>query len=203
MPTTILTKKATDQLKHIKTDSIITTEIQQATQIPLMLFIEDTAHGHTERKLPMTSRAWARAEKGVGSIHHILRNPFSLATRFCFRLLVDKVDDAPFKKPTEAIVGIHCLPFERYIECNWSNELKRPIPEEAAVVQFQPDSGEMDVVAFPPSFQGQLGGFLAELEKMEEIDLMTRFTVGDVEFSIMQHNGNEIMFRCFSQRTPR
>ena len=193
-------KKDTSKLKHTESRTIgsIQLVLNQATgdDEPIMSFTAGRNNAF-EKVLPMTPPAYARAAHGVGSSLGALRNGVHKASQYRFVVLSDDVPKSSDSKATETVTGIHCIPDDNYIQCDFAATLGRPnIAPEDAVVQIY-ESGEIDVIAYPGSkFTRSVDAFVKALEAITEIDNTTSFTAGGVRYTVSNAFGNEVTFRC-------
>lgn len=201
-----ITKKDTSSLKHVATNLIKGAELPEDSSVPLVLFSASRGkEDSTEVVLPITIEAYARVSRGAGSRCRALRNGLVGLSRFKYIALVQmpadkksKGDDNGPKKPI--VTGFHCYPDGNYIESDFSHELGRPVPDDAAIVQVHPDSGEIDIAAFPAVLKKDMESFIKTLEKMTEIDNSTTFTVNGTVYSVSDIAGSEVMFTCTRSR---
>lgn len=198
-----ITKKDTSKLKHYAARTItniqIVTSDTDEEDIPYIAFIGGRGGhgGSVETVLPMTPEAWSRAAMGTGSSSEALRNGLNMASRFRFKVLTDTVG----KEESEMVVGVHCIPDDNYIRCNFGLTLNRPnITEDMAVVQIHEKSGELDVIAFPEEIRKNVDSFVKELESITEFDNTTTFTSEGVTYTIINAFGSELTFRCTKRR---
>lgn len=198
-----ITKKDTSKLKHYAARTItniqIVTSDTDEEDIPYIAFIGGRGGhgGSVETVLPMTPEAWSRAAMGTGSSSEALRNGLNMASRFRFKVLTDTVG----KEKSEMVVGVHCIPDDNYIRCNFGLTLNRPnITEDMAVVQIHEKSGELDVIAFPEEIRKNVDSFVKELESITEFDNTTTFTSEGVTYTIINAFGSELTFRCTKRR---
>lgn len=195
-----ITKKDTSKLKHYTARTITNIQIvsnDNDSEVPYLAFIGGKGGhgGAVETVLPMTPEAWSRAAMGTGSSIEALRNGINMASRYRFQILTDKVDD------TEMVVGVHCIPDDNYIMCDFGATLNRPnITEDMAVVQLHEKSGEIDILAFPGALRKSVNSFVKELESMTEFDNSTTFTSEGITYTIVNAFGSEITFRCSKRR---
>jgi hypothetical protein len=200
-----ITKKDTSKLKHYTARTITNIQIvhneTDGDEVPYLAFIggRGGTGGSVETVIPMTPEAWSRAAMGTGSSSEALRNGLNMASRFRFKVLTDAVGDD--KNKTETVVGIHCIPDDNYIRCNFGLTLNRPnITEDMAVVQVHEKSGELDIIAFPDSIRKNVDSFLKELESITEFDNTTTFTSEGITYTIVNAFGSELTFRCTKRR---
>lgn len=198
-----ITKKDTSKLKHYTARTItniqIVTNEADGEDIPYIAFIGGRGGhgGSVETVLPMTPEAWSRAAMGTGSSSEALRNGLNMASRFRFKVLTDTVG----KEDSEMVVGVHCIPDDNYIRCNFGLTLNRPnITEDMAVVQIHEKSGELDVIAFPEEIRKNVDSFVKELESITEFDNTTTFTAEGITYTIINAFGSELTFRCAKRR---
>lgn len=198
-----ITKKDTSKLKHYAARTItniqIVTNDTDGEDIPYIAFIGGKGGhgGSVETVLPMTPEAWSRAAMGTGASSEALRNGLNMASRFRFKVLTDTVG----KEDSEMVVGVHCIPDDNYIRCNFGLTLQRPnITEDMAVVQIHEKSGELDVIAFPEDIRKNVDSFVKELESITEFDNTTTFTSEGITYTIINAFGSELTFRCTKRR---
>lgn len=196
-----ITKKDTSKLKHYTARTITNVQIvhdeSAGEDIPYLAFIggRGGTGGSIETVLPMTPEAWSRAAMGTGSSTDALRNGLNMASRYRFKVLTDVIDD------NEIVVGVHCIPDDNYIRCNFGLTLNRPnITEDMAVVQVHEKSGELDVIAFPDAIRKNVDSFVKELENITEFDNTTTFTSEGITYTIANAFGSELTFRCLKRR---
>lgn len=196
-----ITKKDTSKLKHYTARTITNVQIvhdeNSGDDVPYLAFIggRGGTGGSVETVLPMTPEAWSRAAMGTGSSSETLRNGLNMASRYRFKILTDKVKD------NEVVVGVHCIPDDNYIRCNFGLTLNRPnITEDMAVVQIHEKSGELDILAFPDAIRKNVDSFLKELEEITEFDNTTTFTSEGITYTIANAFGSELTFRCTKRR---
>lgn len=196
-----ITKKDTSKLKHYTARTITNVQIvhdeNSGDDVPYLAFIggRGGTGGSVETVLPMTPEAWSRAAMGTGSSSETLRNGLNMASRYRFKILTDKIKD------NEVVVGVHCIPDENYIRCNFGLTLNRPnITEDMAVVQIHEKSGELDILAFPDAIRKNVDSFLKELEEITEFDNTTTFTSEGITYTIANAFGSELTFRCTKRR---
>lgn len=196
-----ITKKDTSKLKHYTARTITNVQIvhdeNSGDDVPYLAFIggRGGTGGSVETVLPMTPEAWSRAAMGTGSSSEALRNGLNMASRYRFKILTDKVKD------NEVVVGVHCIPDDNYIRCNFGLTLNRPnITEDMAVVQIHEKSGELDILAFPDAIRKNVDSFLKELEEITEFDNTTTFTSEGITYTIANAFGSELTFRCTKRR---
>lgn len=195
-----ITKKDTSKLKHYTARTITNIQIvsnANDAEVPYLAFIGGKGGhgGAVETVLPMTPEAWSRAAMGTGSSIEALRNGINMASRYRFQVLTDKVDDA------EIVVGVHCIPDDNYIMCDFGATLNRPnITEDMAVVQLHEKSGEIDILAFPGALRKSVNSFVKELESITEFDNSTTFTAEGITYTIVNAFGSEVTFRCSKRR---
>lgn len=196
-----ITKKDTSKLKHYSARTITNVQIvhdeNSGDDVPYLAFIggKGGAGGSVETVLPMTPEAWSRAAMGTGSSSDTLRNGLNMASRYRFKVLTDKVKD------NEVVVGVHCIPDDNYIRCNFGLTLNRPnITEDMAIVQIHEKSGELDILAFPDAIRKNVDSFLKELEEITEFDNTTTFTSEGITYTIANAFGSELTFRCTKRR---
>ena len=196
-----ITKKDTSKLKHYTARTITNIQIvhdeNSGDDVPYLAFIggRGGTGGSVETVLPMTPEAWSRAAMGTGSSSETLRNGLNMASRYRFKILTDKVKD------NEVVVGVHCIPDDNYIRCNFGLTLNRPnITEDMAVVQIHEKSGELDILAFPDAIRKNVDSFLKELEEITEFDNTTTFTSEGITYTIANAFGSELTFRCTKRR---
>ena len=200
-----ITKKDTSKLKHYAARTITNIQIvhneAEGEEMPYLAFIggKGGAGGSVETVLPMIPEAWSRAAMGTGSSSEALRNGLNMASRFRFKVLTDKVGEKGNEK--EMVVGVHCIPDDNYIRCNFGLTLNRPnITEDMAVVQVHEKSGELDIIAFPDAIRKNVDSFLKELETITEFDNTTTFTSEGITYTIVNAFGSELTFRCTKRR---
>jgi hypothetical protein len=197
-----ITKKDTSKLKHYTARTITNIQIvnnENDVETPYLAFIggKGGAGGSVETVIPMTPEAWSRAAMGTGSSSEALRNGLNMASRFRFKVLTDSVGESN----TETVVGVHCIPDDNYIRCNFGLTLNRPnITEDMAVVQVHEKSGELDIIAFPDAIRKNVVSFLKELESIIEFDNTTTFTAEGITYTIVNAFGSELTFRCTTRR---
>lgn len=195
-----ITKKDTSKLKHYAARTITNIQIvsnDNDSEVPYLAFIGGKGGhaGAVETVLPMTPEVWSRAAMGTGSSVDALRNGINMASRYRFQVLTDKVDD------TEMVVGVHCIPDDNYIMCDFGATLNRPnITEDMAVVQLHEKSGEIDIIAFPGAFRKNVNSFVKEMESITEFDNTTTFTSEGITYTIVNAFGSELTFRCTKRR---
>jgi hypothetical protein len=196
-----ITKKDTSKLKHYTARTITNVQIvhdeNSGDDVPYLAFIggRGGTGGSVETVLPMTPEAWSRAAMGTGSSSEALRNGLNMASRYRFKILTDKIKD------DEVVVGVHCIPDDNYIRCNFGLTLNRPnITEDMAVVQIHEKSGELDILAFPDAIRKNVDSFLKELEEITEFDNTTTFTSEGITYTIANAFGSELTFRCTKRR---
>ena len=194
-----ITKKDTSKLKHHAARTVTNIQIvnENDSEIPYIAFIggKGGPGGSVENVLPMTPEAWSRAAMGTGSSVESLRNGINMASRYRFYIMTDNVDG------NETVVGVHCLPDDNYIRCNFGLTLNRPnITEDMAVVQVHEKSGELDIIAFPDAIRKSVDSFLKGLESITEFDNTTTFTAEGITYSIVNAFGSELTFRCTKRR---
>lgn len=186
-----ISKKKTDKLTHVDARTIKSIGIRSEDATPVVSFTQQGVG--IEKTLPMTKEAWQRAANGTGATVEALRNGLNGAGRYRFRILVDKLG----KDKTPTVVGIHCIPDENYIQCDFATTLHRPmIARTDAVVKIHPGTGELDIVAFPSNLHKNVNSFVAALEKLDTVDESTSFTAGGVSYVISYAYGEEVTFRC-------
>lgn len=200
-----ITKKDTSKLKHYTARTITNIQIVHndvdGEDTPYLAFIggRGGSGGSVETVIPMTPEAWSRAAMGTGASSEPLRNGLDMASRFRFKVLTDEVKNGD--NTTEMVVGVHCIPDDNYIRCNFGLTLKRPnITEDMAVVQVHEKSGEIDIIAFPDAIRKNVDSFLKELETITEFDNTTTFTSEGITYTIVNAFGSELTFRCFKRR---
>lgn len=195
-----ITKKDTSKLKHYTARTITNIQIvnnDNDVETPYLAFIGGRGGhgGSVETVLPMTPEAWSRAAMGTGSSVESLRNGINMASRYRFQVLTDEVDDS------EIVVGVHCIPDDNYIMCDFGATLNRPnITEDMAVVQIHEKSGELDILAFPGALRKNVNGFVKEMESITEFDNTTTFTSEGITYTIVNAFGSELTFRCTRRR---
>lgn len=198
-----INKKNTRDLAHYAARTITNIQVitnDQEQEVPVVAFIGGKGGGAVETVLPMTPEAWARAAMGTGTSVEALRDGLNMASRYRFQVLTDKIKNESGKEE-ETVVGIHCIPDDNYIQCNFGLTLNRPnITEDMAVVQIHDNTGEMDIVAFPGALRRSVNAFLKELEGITEFDNSTTFVAEGVSYTIMNAFGSEISFRCTKRR---
>lgn len=192
-------KKNTGKLRHIASSIIKGAELPDESTTPMVLFsMSRGKEDSSEVVLPTTREAFARIKYGAGATHKALRHGLLGKARFRFIVMIDHIDNKSVKgagkEPT--VVGIHCCPNDNYLDANFEDELHRSLPEDAAVVCIHPETGELDVTAFPPSFKRYLDKFIGELEKLESIDTYTKVSTGNVNFTVSSISDNEVTFSC-------
>jgi hypothetical protein len=200
-----ITKKDTSKLKHYTARTITNIQIVHndvdGEETPYLAFIggRGGSGGSVETVIPMTPEAWSRAAMGTGASSEPLRNGLDMASRFRFKVLTDEVKNGD--NTTEMVVGVHCIPDDNYIRCNFGLTLNRPnITEDMAVVQVHEKSGEIDIIAFPDAIRKNVDSFLKELETITEFDNTTTFTSEGITYTIVNAFGSELTFRCFKRR---
>lgn len=195
-----ITKKDTSKLKHYTARTITNIQIvsnDNDSEVPYLAFIGGKGGygGAVETVLPMTPEAWSRAAMGTGSSIEALRNGINMASRYRFQVLTDDIDN------TEMVVGVHCIPDDNYIMCDFGATLNRPnITEDMAVVQIHEKSGEIDILAFPGALRKNVNSFVKEMETITEFDNSTTFTVEGITYTITNAFGSELTFRCTKRR---
>lgn len=186
-----ISKKKTDKLGHTDARTIKGIGIRAEDATPVISFTQQGVG--IEKLLPMTKEAWQRAANGVGATLEALRNGLTGAARYRFQILTDKIG----KDKVQTVVGIHCIPDDTYIQCDFAATLHRPmIARTDAVVKIHPSTGEIDVIAFPDKLHKNVNSFIAALEKLEVLDETTSFTAGGVSYVTSYHYGEEVTFRC-------
>lgn len=199
-----ITKKDTSKLTHYSARTITNVQIittENDVEVPMLAFVGGSGghRGAAETVLPMVPEAWARAAMGAGTSVESLRNGLNMASRYRFQILTDKkeVDGVS----TEYVVGVHCIPDNNYILCDFGATLGRPnITEDMAVVHIHDKSGELDVVAFPGALRKSVNSFVKELESITEFDNSTTFTAEGITYTIVNAFGSEVTFRCTRRR---
>lgn len=200
-----ITKKNTSKLTHYNARTITNIQVvttDQEVEVPLMSFIGGKGghNGYIETVLPMTPEAWSRAAMGTGTSLAALRDGLNMASRYKFQVLTDKIKSEDGNE-SETVVGVHCIPDDNYIQCNFGLTLNRPnIEEDMAVVHIHDKTGEMDVIAFPGALRKSVNSFLKELESITEIDNSTTFTAEGITYTIVNAFGSEVTFRCAKRR---
>jgi hypothetical protein len=195
-----ITKKDTSKLKHYTARTITNIQIvnnENDVEVPYLAFIggKGGAGGAVETVLPMTPEAWSRAAMGTGASSESLRNGINMASRYRFQILTDNVNNS------EVVVGVHCIPDDNYIMCDFGATLKRPnITEDMAVVQIHEKSGEIDILAFPGALRKSVNSFVKEMESITEFDNTTTFTSDGITYTIANAFGSELTFRCTKRR---
>lgn len=186
-----ISKKRTDKLKHTDARTIKGIGIHNEDATPMISFTQQGVG--IEKALPMTKEAWQRAANGAGATIDALRNGLNGAARYRFQILTEELG----KNKVQTVVGIHCIPDENYIQCDFATTLRRPmISREDAVVKIHPATGEIDVIAFPDKLHKSVNSFIAALEKIETLNESTSFTAGGVSYVTSYNYGEEITFRC-------
>lgn len=189
----ILNKKKTDSLTHIDARTIKGIGILPDEKVPMISFTSDITG--IEQVLPMTTKAWSRAAKGTGATIDAIRNGLNKASRYRFQILTEGKGEGANK--TNVVVGIHCIPDDNYIQCDFAATLNRPmIAPEDAVVKIHEESGEIDIIAFPSRLRKGVNAFLHKLEKLTTISESTMFTVAGVHYVVSNMFGGEVTFRC-------
>lgn len=184
-PGTLL-KKNTKNLKHVNADNIAGIHVSDDGTATIT-YVSDGFEFYK----PITREAYNRAKNGAGSMCLRLRNKgITHSTDFYrFIILLDTVDG------TETVVGIHCHPRRDAYDCDWSVELKRPVDLKTdAVVTIHPETGELDLRAFPYTARTDVNAFLSELEKLEAIDNMTTIMFAGKRAIVTQMFGTEVSF---------
>lgn len=186
-----ISKKKTDKLGHMDARTIKGIGIHAEDATPVISFTQQGVG--IEKSLPMTKEAWQRAANGAGATLDALRYGLNGASRYRFQILTDKIG----KDKVTTVVGIHCIPDETFIQCDFATTLRRPmISREDAVVKIHPATGEIDVIAFPDKLHKNVNSFLAALEKLDTLDESTSFTAGGVSYVTSYNYGEEVTFRC-------
>lgn len=191
-------KLDTSKFKHISSSLVKGAEIPEDSTVPLVLFsLSRGKEDSSEAVMPVTKEAFARIKYGAGSTHKALRHGLLGRARFRFILMTDNRENQEAKgAKVTTVVGVHCCPTDNYLDANFEDELHRSLPEDAAVVGIHGETGELDVVAFPPAFKKSLDKFISELEKLTKVDNYTKFTAGGVTFTVSSVNDNEVTFSC-------
>lgn len=181
-------KKATNKIDRAHATFIRNCSLPQNQIVPHVSFTD--AKSNSERNFPCTREAFARISKGSGSRNKNLRNGLAKASaRFSFLLLIEDVDKG------KMVTGVHCIPIPKYMDADFAVELGNGhLQPNSAVVDIYPESGELDLVAYPAAFKSSAGKFVTELEKLTKIDHFTEITAGDVVFRVDAINGNEVVF---------
>lgn len=203
-----INKKVTSELRHVNTRLIKYAELPEDSTTPLVLFVQRRGEeGSDEVILPATPEMFAKIKQGAGSSHPMLSNGLIGQSRFEFIMCLGKKEkeitrNGEKKTITVPVIeGVHCYPNSNYIEADFSVELRRPVQENAAVVQIEPETGCIDVVAFPATFRKSMQRFIKELEKIDSIDTLTRFDDGAVKYTVSNIADNEVTFRCVAIRS--
>lgn len=201
-----ITKKKTNELKHYAARTISNIQVvtdENEVDTPYISFIGGKGgyRGASETVMKMTPEAWSRAAMGTGTAEASLRDGLDRASRYRFVLLADDVMLKGSDEPEEVIVGVHCIPDDNYIMCDFGATLNRPnITENTAVVHLHDKSGEVDIIAFPGALRKGVDSFLKELEKIDSFDNTTTFTASGITYSVVNAFGTELTFRCSKHR---
>ena len=182
-----ITKKITKDMDRTIAVCIKSCALPQDELIPYVSFSDKN---NVERAFPCTDNAFARMKYGERCKNYNLRKGFVEASaRFSFMLLLDKKDKG------RMVVGAHCLPTSNYMHADFAVELKnRNLTPESVVVDVHPETGELDVVAYPNTFRSAAAGFVRALEGLSEIDEFTSFTVKGTKFSVDFISGTTVAF---------
>lgn len=182
-----ITKKVTKDMDRTIAVCIKSCALPQDELIPYVSFSDKN---NVERAFPCTDNAFARMKYGERCKNYNLRKGFVEASaRFSYMLLLDKKDKG------RLVVGAHCLPTSNYMHADFAVELKnRNLTPESVVVDVHPETGELDVVAYPNTFRSAAAGFVRALEGLSEIDEFTSFTVKGTKFSVDFISGTTVAF---------
>lgn len=199
-----INKKNTKEFKHYQARTVKNIQIidENGIDTPIIAFVGSgsATAGAAEIVMPMTQQAWSRAALGAGTTTPALRDGLNMSSRYRFVILTDNVEGEDNTK-RETVVGVHCIPDDNYIRCDFGATLGRPnITSDSAVIQIHEHTGEIDVVAYPEAIRRNVDAFVKALEEIEEFDNTTAFTVGDINYTITNAFGTELTFRCTKRR---
>ena len=188
------TRKDTTKLTHVQSTCIKAYQ-DLPDETSIMSFV--VSHGRNnfnERIVPMSPDMLRRVATGGNAIHKAMQYGLKALPQFDSIVLLNKREDGK-----EEAVGIHLYPNSNYAAADMSIELERPVGSEAAIVQLH-DYGDIDVLAFPFTFYHLILNFISELEKYTKVKTGDKFTISDVTFTVVRVVGDEVEFRCRSNK---
>lgn len=138
----------------------------------------------SELSLPVTREEYAHIATGAGTTIDAFDSGLSKAFRYQFLLCTEQVDGK------ETVVAVHSAPLASYMDCDWSEELNRRVPDGAVICTFR-DNGGIDLNTFPPQFQGMQGAVLGKLAELDSVSTTTAFNIGNVNCKVKNIDGQE------------
>lgn len=154
-----------------------------------------TPNNYADVPLVLTRNAYNRIKRGGGSRHKLLRKGLRANPRFSFIVCTEGTGD------NERVTNIHAYPTIDYAQADMEEELKMNLNPEDAVVQIHPDTGDIDILAFPFVFYtSHLQAFIKWLENETRIDYDKHVRINNVLFTVTDIRGSMITFDCVRQR---
>ena len=200
-----------DNFKHHLTTNIIGAQVQTdpKPELPGKAYIRFSNQSDflNEGSLSTTTlmrtspEVYKRITKGCASVSKTLRHKLIGQARYNF-IIVSQSMKNENGQDEDVAVNIHAYPNQNYRSADFSQELRRPLDEEDAFIQFH-ENGNIDIMAFPQQFQIGLQQFITELEKLQTIDTTTEITFpgseGKVRASVVSIYGNSVTFACVEE----
>lgn len=139
--------------------------------------------------MPVTPEEYAHITSGAGTTNDAFENGLFKTSRYYYRIDTEKDENGVY-----TVTAVHAIPESMYMDCDWEEELKRPIPAGGVVCTIR-DNGGVDINCFPPEFRNYENAFLSHVADLDKISNTTQFDLDSkVSAKARSINGSEVTF---------